>query len=663
MVHPLDPLSGAELKEAVQIIRAGLANLGAVYFKAVDLCPPVKKVLAPWLDDVAAGKTPDALPRMVEALIMLREGPKAVYYEVVANLGDKSIKSRITIPAGTHITLMKNPEFQAAIKLLRLPEAAVVVADCWVFGADSHVESTRLIPFMVYARLNSEVSSNHYAFPLPLQPVLDTKDNSLFAINWTPVFGGDSTETFAALPEGTFPWEKLNPSAHEYDADLRTAAGFALRKDLKPLQVVQPDGPSFTVTGRSVEWQKWQMHIGFNYKEGVVISDVRYDGRLIFHRLSVSDMTVPYGDPRSPYHRKQAFDFGDVGAGVCANNLQLGCDCLGEIHYMGWDNVSSSGEVVHRPSVVCIHEQDEGIGWKHTNFRNGRASVVRSRVLVVQTIITVANYEYVFGWKFDQAAAMHLEVRATGILSTHSIIPGEKSPYGIEVAPGVFAPGHQHLFSVRIDPAVDGHNNTVFQEDSVPMPFSAANPPANNLYGVGYTTSKTPIKTSGFADADPAKNRVFKILNESKVNPISGRPVGYKLVPQPSQLILAHPESVAFARAEFAQHHIWVTSHRDAELYAGGKYTNQSHGNVEAVQTWVNRKDSVQDADDLVLWHTFGITHNPRIEDFPVMPCEVHSISLKPVDFFSTSPSIDVPPSSQAQNQSKLASGSEACCK
>jgi Cu2+-containing amine oxidase len=35
--------------------------------------------------------------------------------------------------------------------------------------------------------------------------------------------------------------------------------------------------------------------------------------------------------------------------------------------------------------------------------------------------------------------------------------------------------------------------------------------------------------------------------NPSKLNPVSGRPVSYKLVPTPSQLLLAHPDSVAFA--------------------------------------------------------------------------------------------------------------------
>lgn len=114
-------------------------------------------------------------------------------------------------------------------------------------------------------------------------------------------------------------------------------------------------------------------------------------------------MTVPYGDPRPPFHRKQAFDFGDAGAGRAANNLALGCDCLGVIKYIDAMLVDGEGKPSVSKNVVCIHEQDNGIGWKHTNFRTSRAVVTRSRELVVQFIITLANYEYIFAYKFDQA--------------------------------------------------------------------------------------------------------------------------------------------------------------------------------------------------------------------------------------------------------------------
>lgn len=121
------------------------------------------------------------------------------------------------------------------------------------------------------------------------------------------------------------------------------------------------------------------------------------------------------------------------------------------------------------------------------------------------------SQEYIFAYKFDQAAAIHLETRATGILSTATILPGERPPYGNVVNPGVLASNHQHLFSFRIDPAVDGHENSVVQEDSVAMPYDPVNPPKNNPYGVGYTVDKKTISTSGWADAAPEKARVFKV--------------------------------------------------------------------------------------------------------------------------------------------------------
>ena len=44
-------------------------------------------------------------------------------------------------------------------------------------------------------------------------------------------------------------------------------------------------------------------------------------------------------------------------------------------------------------NVICIHEEDAGLLWKHTDFRvGGRAQAVRSRRLIVQQICTLANY-------------------------------------------------------------------------------------------------------------------------------------------------------------------------------------------------------------------------------------------------------------------------------
>lgn len=271
-----------------------------------------------------------------------------------------------------------------------------------------------------------------------------------------------------------------------------------------------------------------------------------------------------------------------------------------------------TGEVAK--NVVCLHEQDNGIGWKHTNWRTGRAVVTRRRELVFQFIITLANYEYAFYYILDQAGAITVQVRATGIVSVVNIDEGKQSDYGKIVSPGALAQNHQHIFCVRIDPAIDGHKNTVVQEESLPVPMNARTNPMGNYYEV----RQTPITLSSGVDADPQRHRVFKIQNRNKLNPVSGTPVGYKIVPPATQLLLADPNCMQSKRAEFAKHHLWVTKHKDNEFYAGGRFTLQSTKEVEGVADAAARGDIVED-EDIVVWSAFGLTHNPRVEDWPVM--------------------------------------------
>ncbi|KIW33597.1 hypothetical protein, variant [Cladophialophora immunda] len=507
-------------------------------------------------------------------------------------------------------------------------------------------------------KLVSHPDANHYAYPLDLCVEM-SGDARVLKIYHLP--NGTSNEiSMTAKP---YDRRKIFDSSIEYHPDLVPEH----RTSTKPFHVLQPEGPSFTTEGNLVRWEKWHLRVGFNYREGLTLHDVRYDGHSLFYRLSLSEMFVPYGDPRMPYARKAAFDLGNDGAGCNANNLQLGCDCLGHIKYFdGW-HATSAGDPIKLPNAVCCHEIDDGILWKHTNFRTGNAVVTRSRVLVLQTIITVSNYEYIFAFYFGQDASLHYEVRATGIVSTVPTNVGDKVPFGTTVAPGVMAPYHQHLFCLRIDPAVGGWKNSLVVEESHAMPLESQDPTIHNPFGVGYTTRAETVRKECGLDLDHTVNRVFKIVNEGVTNPITEGPVGYKLVPCYSQLVLAHPSSYHAKRSEFGAHAVWVTRYHDGELFAAGDHTMQSLGG-EGIASWIEkrRQQEVSAADnaatdvkdqDIVVWHTFGSTHNPRVEDWPVMPCEKMVVGLKPVNFFTRNPAMDVAPSTQERNRSVLVDG------
>lgn len=336
-----------------------------------------------------------------------------------------------------------------------------------------------------------------------------------------------------------------------------------------------------------------------------------------------------------------------------ANNLKLGCDCLGSIHYLSSNLSIETGEVLEMPNVMCIHEQDAGIGFKHINYRTGRAVVTRSRELVIQSIITVSNYEYILAFIFGQSGEFHYEVRATGILSTSPIEHGLEVPWGTVVHPGVLAAHHQHIFSLRLDPAIDGQGNKVVVEEAVALPVH----PDTNPYGVGYITRETEITVPGGHDTATALNRTFKIQSTRARNPINNKSTGYKIAVPPFQKLLADKNSFHFKRAEFGDNAVYVTKYREGELFSAGKWTNQSRGG-EGVRGWAARKEEIDG--EPVVFVQFGINHIPRIEDFPVMPCEILKVSFKPVNFFDKNPGLDVPPSTQQFNQSVLLSAKHA---
>ena len=113
-------------------------------------------------------------------------------------------------------------------------------------------------------------------------------------------------------------------------------------------------------------------------------------------------------------------------------------------------------------------------------------------------------------------------------------------------------------------------------------------------------------------------------------------------MPLASQLILADPRSTVARRAQFARHHVWVTSYKDGELFAGGEFTNQSREERCGLADAIARGDNTADS-DVVVWTVFGLTHNPRVEDWPIMPIEKVEFHLRPADFFNRNPALDVP--------------------
>jgi len=411
------------------------------------------------------------------------------------------------------------------------------------------------------------------------------------------------------------------------------------RTTLRPIEITQPEGPSFTVDGDEISWEGWKFRIGFDPREGLVLHQISIQDRPLIYRASIAEMVVPYADPARVRFWQNYFDAGEYLLGQQVNSLTLGCDCLGEIRYFEAVLPDAEGNPRTVENAICMHEEDYGVLWKHSDLFTESQETRRQRRLVVSFFVTVGNYDYGFYWYLYLDGKIELEVKATGVVFTSSYVEG--SPWATEIAPGLGAPYHQHLFNARLDMMVDGLANSVDELDLVRMPTGP-----DNRYGNAFTRKATRLtRESDPRLADAAVGRTWRIVNPNSTNRL-GQPVGYQLQPEGMPVLLADDSSPIARRAAFATRHLWVTQYDPAERYPAGELVNQHPGGA-GLPAFV-AGDRPIDGQDIVLWHTFGATHIPRVEDWPVMPVQTCGFSLQPVGFFDRNPTLDVPASAAA---------------
>ncbi|KOM40466.1 hypothetical protein LR48_Vigan04g066400 [Vigna angularis] len=640
--HPLDPLTSAEISVAVATVRAAGATpelRDSMRFIEVVLLEPDKNVVALADAYFFPPFQPSLLPRTRGGPLIPTKLPprcaRLVVYNKKSNLTSiwivelsqvhavtrgghhrgKVISSHI-VPdvqppmdaeeyAECEAVVKSFPPFIEAMKKRGIEDMDLVMVDPWCVGYYSEADAPgrRLAKPLIFCQSESDCPmENGYARPVEGIYVLVDMQN-MVVIEF-------EDRKLVPLPP-------VDPLRNYTPGETR---GGSDRSDVKPLQIIQPEGPSFRVNGYFVEWQKWNFRIGFTPKEGLVIYSVAYvDGshgrRPVAHRLSFVEMVVPYGDPNDPHYRKNAFDAGEDGLGKNAHSLKKGCDCLGYIKYFDAHFTNFTGGVETIENCVCLHEEDHGILWKHQDWRTGLAEDGR----------------------------IEAEVKLTGILSLGALLPGEFRKYGTMIAPGLYAPVHQHFFVARMDMSVDSKPGEALNQ-VVEVNMKIEEPGENNVHNNAFYAEETLLRSEleAMRDCNSLTARHWIVRNTRTCNR-TGQLTGYKLVPGSNCLPLAGSEAKFLRRAAFLKHNFWVTTYSRNEMFPGGEFPNQNPRVSEGLATWVKQNRSLEET-NIVLWYVFGITHVPRLEDWPVMPVEHIGFMLTPHGFFNCSPAVDVPP-------------------
>jgi primary-amine oxidase len=614
--HPLEPLAPGELERAAELVRGRVAD---ARFVSLGLSEPPKAAYLAWLD---GGPHP---ARRALAIVVDRE---RCVRELVCDLDAGAVSSDEAIP-GAHSPITIE-DYEAAAEAVRadagwrdalrrrgVEDVSLVQIDVLAsggFGLD--VERGRRVARAV-AYLRRQPGDNGYAHPIEsLIAYVDVDELRVLEL------------------------EEMDVKPIPLEADGAYATGTVpLRDDLRPISITQPDGVSFAVEGNEIQWYRWSLRAAIDPQEGLVLHDVRFDGRPVLHRASCAEMIVPYGESHPMHSWRTYFDAGEYGLGGCTNSLALGCDCVGEIRYLDAHLVDRAGRPRAVENAICLHEEDAGLLWKHSDELAGRVEVRRARRFVVNSMVTVGNYDYAFRWYLHLDGSIECEVQLHGVVSTMALAPGEQPAQSTVIDRGLAAPNHQHFFCFRLDLDVDGVANSVREVESEDVPAGPENPLGN-----AFRARVTPLTRESAArrESDDRAARVWHVVNPGRHNELGGE-VGYRLVPlQGVSTMLAQPDAQVSRRAGFARHTLWVTRHDDAERHPAGRYP---YGQTETVglPQW-SEADRPLEASDVVLWYTVGTTHFVRPEDWPIMPVARAGFRLEPVGFFSRNPSLDVPP-------------------
>jgi len=627
--HPLDPLTEDEFAQAAAVVRRDKSVDDRWRFASIALEEPSKPGVAAFED---TGVVPDR-----RAAVVCFDRDTNATFKALVSLTDDAVVAWDHVPGvQPNITvdefyeaneaMRRDPRVVAALRRRGITDVGNVFADIWAYGDVLIPEDYRGLRLAWSDTwLTAPGGANRYAHQLRgFHCIIDL--NSMEVLDIEEGEPLELPEVMGEYLPQHLPRRLLDSSA---------------REPLRPLKITQPDGPSFRLTGNRLEWQNWSLRIGFNWREGMTLHTVTYNdhGRVrpIAHRMSFAEMTVPYRDQSDDHYRRTAFDIGEWGLGFMTTSLELGCDCLGEIRYLDAALHDSKGRPYAIKNAICIHEEDDAVLWKHVDHETG-AEVRRARRLTVSFHVTVANYEYLVYWRFYQDGSIQSELRATGLILTTHLYPGEKASRGALVDNRTYAPYHQHFLTARLDLDVDGPENTVYAGESVPVPMGPDNP-----YGLSLQQKETPLRTEqeGKQDYCWETQRAWRVVNDNVTNGLGTHP-SYKLVPGGAIPAMFDRESPVLQRAGVIGHTVWVTPNRPDERWPAGEFVNQS-GPGLGLPRWTAADRPIQNT-DVVLWYTFGIHHITRPEDWPIMPVDTVSFWLKPVGFFDRTPALDVAP-------------------
>ena len=614
--HPLDPLSAPEIAAVVAVVGASGKIDAATRFALIDLDEPPKAEVLAWEPGQPIARKAFVVARqdrtVYEGVVDLR-ARKLVQWEAVPHVQSAILAEewkdaqKITHADPGWQAAMRNRGYTAFEHFFCAPLSAG-------YFADPAEEGRRLLKVTCFDTAGSRV--NLWARPIEgLYAVVDL----------------DEKRVVRLVDTGAVP---VSRDSHEFPHAFLSGSAKTVRKQ------------SFILVGNQVRWRQWSFHFRLDRRVGLIVSLLRFADRgrqrMVLYRGSIAEMFVPYMDPDGGWSFRTYMDVGEYGFGLLSSPLTRGIDCPARAVFIDATLPNDRGEPEVGRSRICLFERSADAPlWRHAEAVNGAYAGQPATELVLRTIPSVGNYDYIIDWVLTQAGAVRIDVGATGIDDVKGVAArtmadlsaARDTAYGALVAPNLVAVNHDHFLSFRLDVDIDGPENTLVRQRLVQQPLDGNTGRSLWRLAEENVVEEGPVDAGGHGGEE-----VWRIINPNLTNRLGQHP-GYELRPGHSATSLLAPDDFPQRRAVFSAAPLWITAYDSTELYAAGAYPNQSKGDG-GLPAYAARHRPVVNT-DIVLWYTMGFHHVPRPEDWPVLPTMWHSLALVPYGFFDHNPALD----------------------
>ncbi|XP_055645696.1 membrane primary amine oxidase-like isoform X1 [Falco biarmicus] len=306
--------------------------------------------------------------------------------------------------------------------------------------------------------------SGFFVHPVGLEVLVDhsSLDISRWAVSkvfYNGQYYRDMIQLESAYVQGRISVEKVKKAPR--DGDFSSMKPRAPSAALFPLQY-EPQGPRYSVRDNRVLFQAWSFAFGMSVHRGLRLFDIRHKGERVAYEISVQEALSVYGS-NCPGGMSTRYMDGSFGIGHYTSPLVRGVDCpylatYRDVHYLAHSQVSRVSK-----SALCIFEQNLGSPLRrhYSNLQSLYYGGLVNSALVIRSIATIGNYDYVWDFIFYQNGAIEGKVQATGYASS-SFLHGDGLRYGNRVWEHTLGTVHTHSINYKVDLDVGGRSGSSF---------------------------------------------------------------------------------------------------------------------------------------------------------------------------------------------------------